>query len=95
MLRDTLWVEDVMWALRVRKTRKEFDKWEVNEHRNEVGYLSCLSAAPRPPPRMRGSAGIRLRPCMTGVTPPPHTRKQINSFEAIIHMQVRVTGGSW
>lgn len=35
-MRDTLWVEDVMWALRVRKTRREFDKWEVNEHRDEV-----------------------------------------------------------
>lgn len=35
-MRDTLWVEDVMWALRVRKNRNEFDKWEVNEHRNQV-----------------------------------------------------------
>lgn len=35
-MRDTLWVEDIMWALRVRKNRKEFDKWEVNEHRKEV-----------------------------------------------------------
>lgn len=25
-----------MWALRVRKTRREFDKWEVHEHRGEV-----------------------------------------------------------
>ncbi|CAN0466418.1 unnamed protein product, partial [Ectocarpus sp. 12 AP-2014] len=25
VMRDTLWVEDVMWALRVRKARREFD----------------------------------------------------------------------
>lgn len=48
-MRDTLWVEDVMWALRVRKTRKEFDKWEVNEHRNEVGYV-CTVPVPLPYP---------------------------------------------
>ncbi|CAM9840961.1 unnamed protein product, partial [Choristocarpus tenellus] len=33
--RDTLQVEDVLWALRVRKTRREFDKWEVKPYRNE------------------------------------------------------------
>ncbi|CAM9417152.1 unnamed protein product, partial [Ectocarpus fasciculatus] len=43
VMRDTLWVEDVMWALRVRKTRREFDKWEVNEHRDE--WVSILEAA--------------------------------------------------
>lgn len=42
-MRDTLWVEDVMWALRVRKTRKEFDKWEVNEHRKEVSSSALLT----------------------------------------------------
>lgn len=31
-----------MWALRVRKTRREFDKWEVNEHRDEVRYRSSV-----------------------------------------------------
>ncbi|CAM9518745.1 unnamed protein product, partial [Ectocarpus sp. 8 AP-2014] len=43
VMRDTLWVEDVMWALRVRKTRREFDKWEFNEHRDE--WVSILEAA--------------------------------------------------
>lgn len=38
--RDSLWVEDVVWALRVRKTRREFDKWEVSEHRDEVSSMS-------------------------------------------------------
>ncbi|CAM9678741.1 unnamed protein product [Ectocarpus sp. 6 AP-2014] len=43
VMRDTLWVEDVMWALRVRKTRREFDKWEINEYRDE--WVSILEAA--------------------------------------------------
>ncbi|CAM9826954.1 unnamed protein product, partial [Ectocarpus sp. 12 AP-2014] len=43
VMRDTLWVEDVMWALRVRKARREFDKWEFNEHRDE--WVSILEAA--------------------------------------------------
>eukprot|EP00752_Nemacystus_decipiens_P010152 g9048.t1 len=43
VMRDTLWVEDVMWALRVRKTRRDFDKWEVNEHRDE--WVCILEAA--------------------------------------------------
>ncbi|CAM9511657.1 unnamed protein product [Pylaiella littoralis] len=43
VMRDELWVEDVMWALRVRKTRREFDKWEVNDHRDK--WVSILEAA--------------------------------------------------
>ena len=45
-MRDTLWVEDVMWALRVRKTRRDFDKWEVNEHRDEVRYPEDIFRTP-------------------------------------------------
>lgn len=51
-MRDELWVEDVMWALRVRKTRREFDKWEVNDHRDKVG---CITLVSPPPPHGRSS----------------------------------------
>ncbi|CAN0009816.1 unnamed protein product, partial [Laminaria digitata] len=61
VLRDTLWVEDVMWALRVRKTRKEFDKWEVNEYRNE--WVSILEAAtPHNPTVFAAPADHRIVP---------------------------------
>ncbi|CAM9377759.1 unnamed protein product [Scytosiphon promiscuus] len=61
VMRDKLWVEDVMWALRVRKTRQEFDKWEVNEHRKE--WVSILEAAtPENPTVFATSPDHRVAP---------------------------------
>ncbi|CAN0243141.1 unnamed protein product, partial [Hapterophycus canaliculatus] len=60
-MRDKLWVEDVMWALRVRKTRREIDKWEVNEHREK--WISILEAAtPENPTVFATSPDHRIAP---------------------------------